>query len=165
MIDTTDERWLPVNGTPGYEVSDLGRVRSFKSGTACFIKPQAGRVRLQHKHKALRFNLAELVFDTFGYPREGGVFTHHIDGDKTNNTIDNLIALTTKEDALVRRSSLTATDVRAIRKDTRYRHVIAEAYGVVKREIDAGVSQAEGRHGKPARKPRIKAQTSSGCSM
>jgi NUMOD4 motif len=38
MDETTDERWMPVVGHPGYEVSDQGRVRSvdrivpFKNG-------------------------------------------------------------------------------------------------------------------------------------
>jgi hypothetical protein len=49
---TAAERWLPVVGFVGYEVSDHGRVRSWKPRRNCAPLPSEPRVLAQHTSRA-----------------------------------------------------------------------------------------------------------------
>lgn len=103
-----NERWLPSAEEPGYEVSDLGRVRSMlKSGRPT----KDGTRRPRDVPKILAFNLAgkpdrlyrivaigqfrkvyvhHLVCQTFNSPRPGKMGCAHHDGNKLNNRPGNL---------------------------------------------------------------------------
>lgn len=108
---TSNERWLPVPGYPGYEVSDHGRVRSLdRKAPSRWGTPQTltgrvlsqalvggsgpnGRYRgcvLYRDGKPTRKTVHVLVLETFVGPRPAGMNGCHRDDDPTNNRLDNL---------------------------------------------------------------------------
>lgn len=95
--------WRPVKGYEGlYEVSNLGQVRSFYSGEAKILKPYVDKdgylcVHLHKNGKGYAKKVHRLVASAF-IPNIGDKpQVNHIDGDKTNNTVDNLEWVTSKE--------------------------------------------------------------------
>ncbi|MFL1432774.1 MULTISPECIES: HNH endonuclease [unclassified Nocardiopsis] len=87
------EEWRPIAGTDGvYEVSNLGRVRSWTSvSRGQVIKPQP------HQDRYLAFwtgpklrLLHRVVLETFVGPRPDGMVCRHLDGDRMNCRLDNL---------------------------------------------------------------------------
>jgi len=90
-----DEKWVPVPGwEERYKVSDKGRVKSLSQGG--IVTPQTlsespnQKVRFRKNgHKVTR-SLAKLVVEVFGDPPTGSWVVKHLDGDKTNNRIENL---------------------------------------------------------------------------
>lgn len=95
----TTEEWRRVPFAPQYEVSDHGRVRSWRthhgqSGPRVLknVRSSAnyrvvnivtdGRARTQYVH--------QLVMLAFVGPRPDGQETRHLDGDPTNNVLTNL---------------------------------------------------------------------------
>lgn len=108
---TSDERWLPVPGYPGYEVSDHGQVRSLdREGLSRWGTPRkfkghilaqvmAGGVEgrryracsLYRDGKPKQVTVHILVLETFVGPRpEKGMQGCHRDDDPSNNRLDNL---------------------------------------------------------------------------
>lgn len=91
-----EENWLPVVGfESSYEVSDLGRVRSLIQDK--IIDPYAGnqrghlRISLNPEVGAQRgLYVHRLVLDAFVEPFPKGKECRHLDGDPTNNRLDNL---------------------------------------------------------------------------
>jgi hypothetical protein len=109
MNDATErsERWLPVVGYEGeYEVSDLGRVRSFSRMVYAgrgWERLQAGRLlkaRTDHRGrptvglcrngKQHRRPLHHLVLEAFVGLRPPGMECCHYDDDPLNNKLENL---------------------------------------------------------------------------
>lgn len=106
--DASGERWLPVPGfESGYEVSDLGRVRSVDrevevpsrwGGTK--VNRLKGRLlKPSRKHsghlfvalgKANYHFVHRLVLTSFDRPPNEGEECRHLDGDPNNNRLDNL---------------------------------------------------------------------------
>jgi hypothetical protein len=95
------EQWRPVPGSPGYEVSDRGRVRSPRvmlrqgpigSGHLAVQIPRNGKRRTVYVHA--------LVLEAFIGPRPRGQECRHLDDDKTNNTVGNLRWGTRSENTL-----------------------------------------------------------------
>lgn len=106
MIET--EIWKPCYGFDGYEVSNIGRIRTFwayKTGGSrgerylsnnpkimTPSKDGAGRPRLhvgigpQRKTKSV----SVLVLEAFSGPRPHGMFCCHNDGNPSNNRVENL---------------------------------------------------------------------------
>ena len=157
---TEAEHWLPVVGYEGfYEVSDLGRVRSLRSGTrwgsgTCprprplILKPHWKDDTYLHVdlkkdgvHKQPR--LHKLVLTAFVGPRPAGLEGAHGNGDKSNNRLDNLrwaTSLENKEDMARHgarlfgdahpRSVVTSEIARRIKADSRASRVIAAEIGV-----------------------------------
>lgn len=97
--NTPGERWLPVVGHEGYEVSDLGRVRSYlKSGKG------ARRVAMPHVLVPLRragyhavhlragpvHAVHRLVLEAFVGPRPEGMQACHGNGNAADNRLANL---------------------------------------------------------------------------
>jgi hypothetical protein len=99
------ERWVAVPGYQGYEVSDLGRVRSVdrvvvhKTG---FRARRRGQL-LAQQWKGYRreyltvtlsggrvFGVADLVLTSFVGPRPDGLLALHRDDDKSHNALTNL---------------------------------------------------------------------------
>lgn len=90
------EQWRPVVGVPGYEVSDQGRVRSWKRGRSSLMSPTPdtrGRLQvcLQVGGRSISRRIHRLVAEAFIGPRpEGAPFVCHNDGDHLNNAVTNL---------------------------------------------------------------------------
>jgi hypothetical protein len=90
------ENWRTVLGNPGYEVSDLGRVKSVRSGG--LLRPQHAkgpsgktiRLRVTLAGDRVPRSLHDLVLTAFVGPRPAGMQGCHWDGDPTNNTLPNL---------------------------------------------------------------------------
>lgn len=91
------EWWKPVPSHPGYEASNLGRIRSIKihvlkprrnhrtlGGDTHHVVSIGNRKRLVHR----------LVDEAFRGPRPKGLIVHHRDNDMINNKIGNLERVT-----------------------------------------------------------------------
>jgi hypothetical protein len=106
---TIAEEWRPVNGYPGYEVSNFGRVRSWRVGGRWGTQNppvhfrRKPRILKTHCHKTGYFRVTlptghgyrhhfvhELVLEVFIGPRPTGAQACHNDGSRTNNRSDNL---------------------------------------------------------------------------
>lgn len=82
------ETWAPVEGFPGYQVSDQGRVKS-PSGNL-IGKPNHARGYVRVNLPVQQFKLVhQLVAAAFLGPSRGAI-VRHIDGDPTNNAVTNL---------------------------------------------------------------------------
>lgn len=97
----TAERWLPAVGYEGmYDVSDHGRVRSWatynRPQVPAFLTPYLSKqtgyyyVKLQVDGNAANPTLHKLITSAFFGPRPEGLVVRHLDGDPTNNSLDNL---------------------------------------------------------------------------
>lgn len=97
------EEWRSVPGWDGqYSVTQHGNVRSEKTGR--ILKQTMGvdgysRVSLKHNGKRSTPTIHRLIMESFVGPRPEGYHIRHLDGDKLNNTLDNLEYGTPKENA------------------------------------------------------------------
>ncbi len=90
------ERWLPIAGWPGYEVSSFGRVRSFKHRVPLLIKQQIARngyktVGVSNsaaQQKSLMVH--RVVCETFHGQTSPGLVARHLNGDKLDNRAVNM---------------------------------------------------------------------------
>jgi hypothetical protein len=104
MPDATHETWKPVVGYEGlYEVSDRGRVRTVPR----ILKP--GTLNHGHLHVNLWINrkgktrtVHRLVAAAFIGPCPDGQEVRHLDGNPTNNAVENLKYGTRSENLLDR---------------------------------------------------------------
>lgn len=84
------EEWKPIPGWPSYEASNFGAIRCGSRTLAiqvmasgyCFVRLRMGRQHTRAVHR--------LVLETFIGLRPAGLVCRHLDGDKTNNRLDNL---------------------------------------------------------------------------
>lgn len=97
------EIWRDLKGHEQYSVSSRGRIKNKKTG-----RVYVGSV---NNHGYVRFDLCEngkrfvvaahrAVAETFLQPSPGRGYVNHKDGDKTNNSIDNLEWCTPKENSV-----------------------------------------------------------------
>lgn len=100
---TVAERWLPVAGYDGYEVSDLGRVRSWKvrGGTRAAEPSQLRPARQDGRRyvslsrpgsREWRRPVSQLVLEAFVGPRPPGakLCARHLSGDVGDDRLANL---------------------------------------------------------------------------
>lgn len=98
-----EERWVAIADFPGYEVSSLGRVRSFRQAadrprilktrtSKGYIRVPLSKDRRQHFRYVHR-----LVAEAFIGPRPEGMQVHHRDGVRDNNYPSNLCYVTQME--------------------------------------------------------------------
>ena len=147
------EHWKPVVGYETlYQVSDLGRVRTIKTGRLkkASVDKHDGRCFLllwsNNRYKLMR--VARLVLFAFrGSPLSGQECCHN-DGDTSNNHLSNLrwdTASANQNDRAKHGTSnrgeqcaaakLTTADVLAIRADPRLQREIAADYAVLQNTI------------------------------
>lgn len=92
------EAWTPIPDQADYEISDHGRVRSLKRGTPYMLKPQANALRGGYLHVGTsqgvghQYTLKVHVQVALAFlgPRPDGLVIRHLDGNATNNHLDNL---------------------------------------------------------------------------
>lgn len=102
-IMDNNEQWKPIPGFPKYDVSNYGRVRSYKKrgpggwvnadNPQRILKPSKGPylgVTLLLNGEQKRCSIHRLVLLTFVGPRPDGLEVCHNDGDILNNYIGNL---------------------------------------------------------------------------
>lgn len=94
-LNPTAEIWKPVDGFPGYFVSDHGRLRNKSLLILGGISRQKGapshvKVRLRKDGKQHPRVLSRLVLTAFVGPCPEGMECCHWDGDPTNNHLSNL---------------------------------------------------------------------------
>ncbi len=144
---TKPETWRPVVGYENqYSVSDHGRVKSH-TAHACKVRDKDGvmRTHLLRGYRRLELGLngkgstrrvCVLVLEAFRCPRPVGLVCDHIDGDPSNDSIDNLQWVTTAENTRRGRvPKLNQDQVLAIRESRERQTVLAERYDVNVRQI------------------------------
>jgi hypothetical protein len=150
------EEWRPIQGFDGYEVSNRGRVRSWKPERNYAPEPTSPRILRCRADKngyntvVLLRNLkrhyrrvATLVAEVWIGSRPSGCFVLHTDGSKTNDTPENLRWGTPAEnsaDAIkhgtlrrgtaVQTCKLTADKVRFIKSSNLSHSELARQFGV-----------------------------------
>lgn len=156
-----NETWIDVPGYEGlYEISNLGRLWSIKRATE--LKPNVHptgyiNVGLRSEGKRSYFRLGRLVALAFIGACPEGCEVNHKNGNKTDNTVENLEWVTHSKNlkhayatglrkptlphhmgSEIRSAKLTETDVRLIRKLTKQgqsQRQIAKQFGVNKSAI------------------------------
>lgn len=153
------EKWLPVKGYEGrYEVSDGGRVRTvarwipngqpsgrhIAQAVLAPFRHSGGYslVKLSRDRKKTNQYVHRLVAAAFCGPPTGAEVLHH-DGDKTNNSAENLSWGSRADNVADRKrlgefargerhghAKLTSKDVLAAREDSRTHAVVAAELGV-----------------------------------
>lgn len=89
------EEWKRIERFPMYEISNLGRLRSYHrgwNGRICSINfaTTYPSYLFSKDGKKTSIRIHTLVACTFLGPRPEGMYVCHKDGDRTNNRLDNL---------------------------------------------------------------------------
>ena len=93
-----NEIWANIKDYDDYQVSNLGRICSYKNNDRKIIKgwiQNTGYLTVNLDNK--KYSVHRLVAETFIHKIKGKNVVNHIDGNKLNNNIENLEWCTTKE--------------------------------------------------------------------
>jgi len=97
------EKWRTIENYEGYEISNLGRVKSFRKNKNGYILHGGvdsrgyDTVCLYRDTIRKTFKMHTLVWDYFGNSSRKDLHVDHYDNNKLNNNINNLQVLTAKE--------------------------------------------------------------------
>ena len=148
-----NEIWLPAFGCDGYFVSSLGNFKSVKRNRVTEIHPFVQnrgycQVGITRNGKKTNKTLHSIVAETFIGPRNG-MEVNHKDGDKLNNSVNNLEYVTRSANMkhafasglhAPKNRKLTKENVEFIRSDKiasgRPESYYAELFGVNKSNIN-----------------------------
>lgn len=90
------EKWRDIEGFPGYQVSNLGRVRSFRKGKPRILKPNSGGrtgypyIGIYCDGKIYTKKIHRLVATAFIQNPDNLPIVNHIDGNRENARLENL---------------------------------------------------------------------------
>jgi len=91
------ENWLLIKGHSGYEISSLGRVRSYRNRQGHPIdEPRIMTPGIVKGYPSIKLGrtfqakVHTLVLETFIGPKPDGYVCRHLDGNSENNAVDNL---------------------------------------------------------------------------
>lgn len=121
IFNRPGEVWKPIKDFPGYEVSNYGRVKSYRDrggnilSTAHLLKFQrmsdgSPRVTLSHYGVTATLSVARLVLEAFVGPGSDLQVPKHLDGNVKNQRLENLAW------GLRKNFKLTEEDVKTIRE-------------------------------------------------
>lgn len=136
------EIWKPCPGYPGYEVSDLGNVRSPKQilvsvvGSHGYLQTQLRRGNVRTVHS--------LVLEAHVGPCPQGMESRHLDGNKLNCRLDNLCWGTPKQNGKDKIRHGTARSGAQKSAATRERVVHMSGYHSVDEMVRAGCTTRRG---------------------
>lgn len=136
------EIWKPCVGYAGYEVSNLGNVRSEKqilspaTGSHGYLQVQLRRGNVRTVHS--------LVLEAFVGPRPKGMEACHSDGNKLNVNLENLRWDLPKGNAEDKRRHGTAVSGARKAAATRERMVVMSGYHSVEEMCAAGCTSRRG---------------------
>lgn len=95
------EVWKPITGYDGiYEVSNIGRIRNAKYNRMRRTHEVRGGyigILLMKDGSAKSYMVHRLVYQEFVSPIPDGYVVHHIDKNRTNNSVENLKAMSNYE--------------------------------------------------------------------
>ena len=91
------EVWKKIIGFENYEISNLGTIRTYKGYKKADKSKLYDSVSLYCKNKSKRFYIHRLVAIHFISNPSNKPCVNHIDGDKSNNSVNNLEWVTHKE--------------------------------------------------------------------
>ena len=101
MDNLEKEIWKDIPNYEGYQVSNLGRVKSFYGLKEKILKPKITRGYYQvHLHKnsiGKWYSIHRLVLEAFNGTIPEGLQVNHINEIKTDNRLENLNLMTPKE--------------------------------------------------------------------
>jgi hypothetical protein len=99
------EIWKPIAGTNGFiEVSNKGRVRSLLRGEPRILKPQVDnkgyhRIRVTVEREKMSYKVHREIAKAFIPNPNNLPQVNHKDGNKSNNSVDNLEWITNRDNA------------------------------------------------------------------
>lgn len=86
-----NEVWANIKGYDDYQVSNQGRICSYKNNKRKILKgwiQNTGYLTISLNNK--KYSVHRLVAETFIHKEKGKDYVNHIDGNKTNNNVSNL---------------------------------------------------------------------------